>query len=294
MQKVLMILGMHRSGTSLVTQWLFRCGLHVGTRLLAGGIGNVEGHFEDEDFYNLHCEWLTKRQLTHTGLIDHSPVLTDEEVQQVQTLLVQKHAERNQWSWKEPRTCLWLSVYNRLLPDAYSFVVVRSFNDTVNSLVMREYRMEDRVHQQKVQRKKGIHRLKWKYLKAKRPKYYFRLYAEEYLGVWVHYYEQIVAHYESLPTSQRLLVSYEELLQDDTAVSNYLTHEWGFSLQPIPFKEVFKKELLSQTRNIARYVKNKELLARARQLEAHCAALSRANKHSQETAVKLPTGSKNV
>ncbi|HJT73097.1 MAG TPA: hypothetical protein VJ720_03740, partial [Chitinophaga sp.] len=52
--KVLVITGMHRSGTSLITQWLYRCGLHVGDNFMGAGIGNEDGHFEDLDFYNWH------------------------------------------------------------------------------------------------------------------------------------------------------------------------------------------------------------------------------------------------
>lgn len=274
MQKILLILGMHRSGTSLVTQWLFRCGLDVGTHLLPAGIGNKEGHFEDEEFLSLHKQWLTKRKLSDTGLIAHDPSpLQDEEVQQLETLVSQKR-NNEQWGWKEPRTCLWLPVYKQMLPDAYSLIVVRNFNDTVNSSIMREYRTEEAAHQRKVQSKKGLSKLKWKYLKRKRPKNFFKRYAEEYLKVWVHYYEKIVAYCNDLPAEKYLLVSYEDLLSNDKEVLDKLIHQWGFSLQPVPFKDVFKRELLSTTQPISLYVHNKALLDRAIQLEAHCRKLS--------------------
>jgi len=43
--KFLVILGMHRSGTSLITQWLKNCGLSVGDSLHGADVGNAEGHF---------------------------------------------------------------------------------------------------------------------------------------------------------------------------------------------------------------------------------------------------------
>ena len=52
--KILIIVGMHRSGTSLITQWLYRCGLSIGNKLAPADIGNVEGYFEDSDFLKLH------------------------------------------------------------------------------------------------------------------------------------------------------------------------------------------------------------------------------------------------
>jgi hypothetical protein len=51
MSKVLCIAGMHRSGTSLVTSWLQRCGLQIDDgQLLAANTGNPTGHFEDIEF----------------------------------------------------------------------------------------------------------------------------------------------------------------------------------------------------------------------------------------------------
>jgi len=46
----LIIAGMHRSGTSLISQWLNRCGLNLGENMIGASSGNVEGHFEDIDF----------------------------------------------------------------------------------------------------------------------------------------------------------------------------------------------------------------------------------------------------
>ncbi|MBS1528172.1 MAG: hypothetical protein JST19_21175, partial [Bacteroidetes bacterium] len=65
---VLIILGMHRSGTSLVTNWLYHCGLQVGENLLGKNAGNEEGHFEDTEFLKLHEEILAANGLPDTGL----------------------------------------------------------------------------------------------------------------------------------------------------------------------------------------------------------------------------------
>ena len=62
--KVVVIVGMHRSGTSLITQWLQRCGLFIGDSLEGPGVGNVQGHFEDIDFLQLHQELLLKKKLS--------------------------------------------------------------------------------------------------------------------------------------------------------------------------------------------------------------------------------------
>ena len=48
--KVAIVVGMHRSGTSVVAQWLSRSGLFIGDSLLGPNVGNEQGHFEDADF----------------------------------------------------------------------------------------------------------------------------------------------------------------------------------------------------------------------------------------------------
>lgn len=65
--RTLLILGMHRSGTSLITHWLYRCGLEIGDTLFGPGLGKSEGRFEDVDFYNLHLEILRENKHHHSG-----------------------------------------------------------------------------------------------------------------------------------------------------------------------------------------------------------------------------------
>jgi hypothetical protein len=80
--KVLIITGMHRSTTSLVTQWLQRCGLFIGERLIGSEPGNIQGQVEDFDFIKMHDRLLKKRNSSTAGLV-HRPLrqLTCEEVE---------------------------------------------------------------------------------------------------------------------------------------------------------------------------------------------------------------------
>ena len=161
---VLVITGMHRSGTSVVTQWLHRCGLPIGTKLVPGGIGNAEGHFEDVDFLALHEQLLKNRKLPVSGFTDQPlQLLTAIDKQQLQALIVVRQRENSQWGWKEPRTCLFLDIYKELLPSAFYLVVVRDHNATVNSMLSREYA----THIGKFQATKGLTRMKWLLYKKK-------------------------------------------------------------------------------------------------------------------------------
>lgn len=48
---VLVITGMHRSGTSFAASLLHDAGLYLGGRMLAPHASNPLGHFEDLEFY---------------------------------------------------------------------------------------------------------------------------------------------------------------------------------------------------------------------------------------------------
>ena len=118
--KILVITGMHRSGTSLITQWLHKCGLPVGDRLLGALVGNAEGHFEDLDFVEFHTLELERQGMAGNGLDTRAVHEMDQAAtQQLTALIAAKNGEHAAWGWKDPRTCLFLSVYRKLLPGAH-------------------------------------------------------------------------------------------------------------------------------------------------------------------------------
>src|SRR5580700_6286943 len=50
-QRIVAVLGMHRSGTSLLTNLLNVLGVDLGEDLLAGNASNEMGHWENESIY---------------------------------------------------------------------------------------------------------------------------------------------------------------------------------------------------------------------------------------------------
>src|SRR4051812_47462812 len=134
--KVLVILGMHRSGTSLVAQWLQRCGLHIGTRLVGAGRGNIEGHFEDRDFLDLHRSILISNNLPDTGLVsEFDTALNNTHLAEIKGLIALKNSLFEEWGWKEPRTCLFLEQYMHVLPATKYIILLRDYNSVVDSLI---------------------------------------------------------------------------------------------------------------------------------------------------------------
>lgn len=262
--KVVMIAGMHRSGTSVAAQWLHRCGLFLGERLLGPGTGNEDGHFEDEDFLQLHQMLLQQLHLPDTGFTGTAlPALPVVHNQKIKAVVDAKNSRHKQWGWKEPRTCLFLREYGALLPSALYVVVVRNYNDTVNSLVTREYKMQE----EKISRKKGLSKLKWKFFKRKTMEQLLKKQSDHFLRIWINYYECILEHLATVPPERVAIVTVKGLTENDHPVFLKLTLGWGLQLNYCSFKEIFNKQRLSQTHLIAKFVKNKNLLMHAEAIE---------------------------
>jgi len=159
--KVLIITGMHRSTTSLITQWLRRCGLFIGER----SPGNAHSEVEDPDFLRVHEQLLKSRRFSTAGLV-HKPIpqLTCQEVEQLRALIDTRNKEHDEWGWKDPRTCLFLDTYATLIPDAFYLVIFRSFEETISSLLIRRYKESVKKYQHKT----GISGWIWEHYKKKR------------------------------------------------------------------------------------------------------------------------------
>lgn len=136
-QSVIIMTGMHRSGTSLTASLLQNSGVFIGERLMDGGTGNIKGHFEDWDFVDLHRESLTAASVNREGWTTQKNfTLSGEYLERAKTLI----AARSQypiWGWKDPRTTLFLDCWQDLIPEAKFVFVYRSPWDVVDSLFRR-------------------------------------------------------------------------------------------------------------------------------------------------------------
>jgi len=264
--KVLVVAGMHRSGTSVVTQWLNRCGLFIGSNLIGADIGNVQGHYEDADFLRINEKLLKKRNLPASGFTAKRPAeLSELEKTELKGLIELKGRKHEQWGWKEPRTSLFLGEYHALLPDAFYVIVVRGFNETVNSIITREYKMRKKRYLTK----KGFSKLKWFLFKRKSQEKIFENETDKFLKIWIHYYEMILEHLRTLENDRYVLIDYAELNRNDKNFFSKIKNDWNFSLDYLPFKNVYQKDLLSEVRDIKKYVNNKDLLAKATAIEQY-------------------------
>jgi len=135
------IAGMHRSGTSMVTGLLQKCGLYLGNNLKPPRKDNPRGFFEDLEFLAINKEIF--RLNSNGGGGGHKPpkeikVLPDKLITQMKQF-IDKWPEDKIVGWKDPRTCFTLPVWKKVVsPEEIKVVIVsRPFEEIAQSLEKR-------------------------------------------------------------------------------------------------------------------------------------------------------------
>ncbi len=263
--KTLMVVGMHRSGTSLITNWLYRCGLQIGEHLLEPGEGNVEGHFEDVEFLKIHEEILESNDFPLTGYVYNREIdVSVYQLEKLKSIIKVKNQLYEQWGWKEPRTCLFLDLYRELLPDSKYLVIMRDYGSVVNSMLRRDFAL----FEDKYLARKAFQRFVWTYIRrGNRIKKFYRDNAEPYLKVWIEYNEHILSMLEKLSEKDYIVINYSLLEKCDKQVFSSLTTTWRFALNYFSFKDVYNKSLISDPIDITPLINDKVLLVKAHAIE---------------------------
>ena len=129
------IAGMHRSGTSLVANFLSSLGVHMGDRLLPADARNPHGYFEDADFVALHGRILSAATVDEPGHRDWGwteserldrgrlPGFLDE----ARALAAGRAGRSGIWGWKDPRTTVLLDFWDEILGGEALYVLVYRF-----------------------------------------------------------------------------------------------------------------------------------------------------------------------
>lgn len=267
--KVLIIWGMHRSGTSMLASWLRACGLDVGSELLGEGVGNERGHYEDMDFLRLHERILRANGIDCGGLLKTAPLQIPADMQLEMRELVARKCQSPQWGWKEPRTCLFSREYHELLPDAFGLIVFRDYALVVDSLLRRKLKKQQRRLAGKSALKRAFYRLRsalWLELRMKSD-------ANRYLAAWIHYNENLLRWVEQNP-GRSLVLDCNELLVRGPEVMQQL-QVWGFQLQPVPVEQ-YREEGMIANKASMEHGCDPALLAHAAAVQRRLQALAQS------------------
>jgi hypothetical protein len=133
--QVLIVTGMHRSGTSMIARFVHHSGISMGDNLMGKHESNPYGHYEDMDFYDFQRA-IIRRQFGDEWIAPGPPMLSagDEEMARE---IIAARGHKAHWGWKDPRTCLFLDLWDRLLPSAHYLFIVREPAAVVDSLSRR-------------------------------------------------------------------------------------------------------------------------------------------------------------
>jgi hypothetical protein len=140
----LLILGMHRSGTSYLAALLQSMGVHIGDKLVGPQKGNPRGHFEAVPVLEFHEALLAEAQGVGAPPFDKGIFVT--KPLEITYTAAHRAAARailaglqqtGPWGWKEPRTCLFLDLWKELLPEARAVMVYRHPLEVHQSLLRR-------------------------------------------------------------------------------------------------------------------------------------------------------------
>ncbi|MEM8720128.1 MAG: sulfotransferase [Cyanobacteria bacterium P01_G01_bin.39] len=198
-QSVLVIAGMHRSGTSLATSLLQSSGVFIGDRLMEKGTGNLKGHFEDWDFVDLHRDCLTAQAVNREGWTTQADFSFSGEYLARAKTLIAARSKYSIWGWKDPRTTLFLKSWQQLIPQAKFVFVYRSPWDVVDSL----FRRGDLV---------------------------FKTAPEIAINTWISY-NQAILKFCAQTDRPWLLLRVEDVIQDPQFMINTVNHQLQLNLR---------------------------------------------------------------
>ncbi|WP_075590604.1 hypothetical protein [Labilibacter marinus] len=232
---IILLLGMHRSGTSLLAKWLHHCGLNIGENLLGADMSNSTGHYEDMDFLNTHINILESHNLPYKVGTETKLKLTKNDISQLKQNIDSKIKKNKDtyWGWKEPRTCLFLNEYNRLVPKAFPIVIYRNHKEVVDSLYRRDFRWWNN--------KPLTQRIRGKLALLYRRKRLLNL----YLSIWIRHNEEIIKYLDN--KSNYLVLDNYDLFDNDMKITSFLKKKINVnSIVENPISSVYKKGNLQQ------------------------------------------------
>ena len=201
------VVGMHRSGTSLVSRFLGTMNVFMGSTL--------SSNYESLDFQTLNkntmevlgCSWADVRMFPTAlmlqdlprSLVDSFQSTLVKSVLPAHFLNLTQHEEWGNisavdWGWKDPRNSVLLPLYLTIFPQARVVFVVRDSRDVALSLIRRE---EKRFH---------------KTFCYQDIVFFKKLFA--YIKLWCDYNQRILETVECFPGTAIHLIKYEELVRE--------------------------------------------------------------------------------
>lgn len=159
------IIGMHRSGTSLLAKVLEKAGIFMGVM--------KDHNFEAIHFLSLNqtllsnqnADWLDPKQIDWSSDLEYSAAdLYHEHFKATGRLQKLKlKLTNNKWGWKDPRNTFTLNYWLHMYPDAKVIHIIREKDEVVASLQSRNKKTGE-VHDERLDQKEFCEQLWSKYI----------------------------------------------------------------------------------------------------------------------------------
>lgn len=125
----IVVLGIHRGGTSAVAGVLHHLGIHMGDDLLPPSKHNPKGYFEDQEFVDIHNlilgDW-------------RDPQVNFEPYREAYTTMIRERERQHElWGIKDPRMCFVFPYFAEIAHDVHVISVGRDPDDCAESLFAR-------------------------------------------------------------------------------------------------------------------------------------------------------------
>lgn len=245
--KPLIILGMHRSGTSLIAELLNDSGVFMGNRL--------NSHFESIDYLKInqyllnfaHAEWdhpnnfefLLQQEIKKNEVIK----LLKRKIKSISfrcsfwghKSLFNKNIN-NYWGWKEPRTTITFPIWKEIYPNAKILIIYRNGIDVAASLYNREKIRESNID-------KSFYSIRC-------------LSIDESFKLWEEYNKYLNYHINIFNKNDICEIKYEDFLMDPEKKIKYILNDFlgmeNFKITPLIYK--------INNENSYKFIKNEELM----------------------------------
>lgn len=141
-EKTVVLLGMHRNGTSLTSSILTNFGISMGENLTKSGKDNPRGFFEDEQFVRMNNKILLSLGGSWEFPPKHKKILALKKnkkiMNEIRSLVLAQQDKL--WGWKDPTTTLTIDLYLPFLKNPYFIVCYRNAEAVAKSLTNKKNR----------------------------------------------------------------------------------------------------------------------------------------------------------
>jgi hypothetical protein len=213
------VLGMHRSGTSMVGDLLQQAGLYMGSKLNIHGESVAFLKANRALLKHAHAHWDVPGPFR--WLLETPQACRDEQLFLQQTMeswtfrraysgRITGHAYHDgPWGWKDPLNTITFPLWHRLYPDASYVFVYRHGVDVANSLVTREHTRK---------KSSGLYSVRC-------------LSLDRAFDLWAEYNTYFLDRYEIIK-DRTILIRYEDLLLEPAAQLSRLARHAELDVGP--------------------------------------------------------------